>query len=198
MPTVYLIRHGAIVNPKHILKGRLPGFPLNKKGDALALAAAKLISEPVKTVFASPLLRCQQTGEIIAKYKNCPVVTLQDLNEWETQWTGMPENACVRSKEWNTFLLDPEHYPITEMYPAMQARMLHAYRHILKSNPRSVSVAVSHGDPICALVSVLEGKKNAEYRSGGYPTMGGVVRIVAKNKTDVRPRVDWLTEQEKD
>lgn len=198
MPTVYLVRHGAIVNPKHVIKGRLAGFPLSKEGQNLALAAAKLIPESVKKVFTSPLLRTKQTAEIIAQEKNCPVIVLEDLNEWETQWTGMNEETCVRSKEWNAFLLDPEHCSITEMYPAMRARMLNAYRHILKTNPSSVSVAVSHGDPIGALVSALEGKKIAEYRSGGYPRMGGVVRIVAKNKTDLRPKITWLTKSEEE
>lgn len=67
--TVHLLRHGEVHNPGGVLYGRLDGFRLSERGQAMAvrvadhLSGATPVSErhDVVHVVASPLQRAQET-----------------------------------------------------------------------------------------------------------------------------------------
>src|SRR5262249_58111696 len=44
MTRVYLVRHADVENPRHILYGHLPGFPLSEHGRAQAAPVRRLAS----------------------------------------------------------------------------------------------------------------------------------------------------------
>src|SRR5690625_7279189 len=67
---VHLLRHGEVHNPGRILYGRIPGFYLSERGQAMAQRIADDFTErgaDVAHVVASPLLRAQQTATPLAR-----------------------------------------------------------------------------------------------------------------------------------
>ncbi len=78
---VYFVRHGeSEANVKRIHGG--PHHPLTEQGRKQAEFVAERCSKlPVQAVFASTMMRAQQTGEIIAKKLNLPLGTVEGFEE---------------------------------------------------------------------------------------------------------------------
>lgn len=78
-----VIRHGIAEDPSAVAKGQDDsGPPLSKEGKKMMKHVAIGLRELVKVdvIGASPLLRAQQTAQIVAKaYNDLPVVTVEDL-----------------------------------------------------------------------------------------------------------------------
>jgi len=94
---IYLIRHGEVENPKHILYGRLPGFHLSKQGKIeIQQTVMKLKSSKAKIlkIYTSPLERAVETAEIIAKAFNISpsnIIKEDRIIEVNTgKWEGCP------------------------------------------------------------------------------------------------------------
>jgi broad specificity phosphatase PhoE len=87
---IHLIRHGEVHNPRQILYGRLPGFPLSDRGRRQAGAAGLwLKGRPICAVFCSPMLRARQTAkEIIQHHNKLKLRTSTLLNEVCTSYEG--------------------------------------------------------------------------------------------------------------
>ena len=88
---IHLVRHGEVDNPKGILYGRLPGFALSERGHDMAERLGKHFSQaavPVRAVWASPLLRTQQTAEPIALECGRDILTEPRIIEAENYFTG--------------------------------------------------------------------------------------------------------------
>src|SRR5260370_24833249 len=80
--TVYLLRHGEVYNPRHVLYGRLPDFHLSDNGRLMADAAADFFADrDVVALFASPLERAQETAQPTAERKSLAIQTDQGLIE---------------------------------------------------------------------------------------------------------------------
>lgn len=66
---VYLVRHGAVLNPHGIRYGRLPGYGLSTEGVSQAKRAAAWLREyalrPVCVIVSSPLLRARETASLL-------------------------------------------------------------------------------------------------------------------------------------
>ena len=61
---LHLVRHGEVHNPDHILYGRLDGYHLSELGHRMAaLAAQSMTGAPITRLYASPLLRAQESAE---------------------------------------------------------------------------------------------------------------------------------------
>src|SRR5690242_20290484 len=89
MTTFYLIRHGSNDFYQRGLVGRKPGVHLNDLGrrEAIALADA-LAGEHLDAIFSSPLERCRETAEPLAKKISRPVRVAEALNEVDFgEWT---------------------------------------------------------------------------------------------------------------
>ena len=80
-----VIRHGIAENPSTVVATGQddPGPPLSKEGKQMmkgVAAGLRELVEKVDVIGASPLLRAQQTAQIIAKaYNDLPVATVEDL-----------------------------------------------------------------------------------------------------------------------
>lgn len=91
-----LIRHGQTQsNVEHALDTAYPGAPLNETGLAQADAlVAKLAGEPIEALYASTLIRAQQTAAPLARARGLDVVIDEGIREisagveeMSTDWT---------------------------------------------------------------------------------------------------------------
>src|ERR1700680_314953 len=80
---LYLVRHCDVRNPKGVLYGHLPDFPLSDKGVAQAHALGRYFAEKkIPQIYSSPLDRARETAEIIASYlDSVPIIYTDDLIE---------------------------------------------------------------------------------------------------------------------
>lgn len=89
--TIHLIRHGEVHNPRGILYGRLPRFPLNAKGFRQARSTGSVLRQyPIRALFSSPLLRARQTAREISRWNgNLAVHISALLNEVCSPYEGL-------------------------------------------------------------------------------------------------------------
>jgi broad specificity phosphatase PhoE len=155
--TVYLLRHGAYENPKAILHGRLPGFPLSAEGKkAVSLLAALLAKEPIIAVYSSRLTRSYQTAQIIAKKVHTKVIVDRRLLDVRTPLQGMPR-AYIDKLDSDFY--QPEYIRAGgESLEDIYKRMDSFIRSKVRQHTGREFVIVSHGDPIMSVVTRYEGK----------------------------------------
>lgn len=69
LTTIHLLRHGEVHNPDGVLYGRLPGFRLSERGEAMAERVGSVLSggEEIREIVCSPMLRTQQTAAPLAR-----------------------------------------------------------------------------------------------------------------------------------
>jgi probable phosphoglycerate mutase len=174
-PTVILlVRHGATETTGKELPGRAPGLHLSDQGREQAEgAAARIVSlaQPpaagngstaraarsrVAAVYSSPLERTRETAAPIAAALGLDVIPDEGLLELDMgTWTGMELKAAYKRKEWATIQRYPSGFtfPDGESFVAMQARMVTTLDRLRAAHPGKVVVAVSHADPIRAVVA---------------------------------------------
>ena len=93
---ISLVRHATVHNPSYLFYGRLPGFPLSKKGRfEAARSAAALKNLRIEGVFSSPLLRCRQTAAEILRY-HCHIKLKKSalITEIFTPFQGQPADIA--------------------------------------------------------------------------------------------------------
>ena len=90
--TVYLMRHGEVDNPTHILYGRLPGFYLSAAGEHQARSAGRWLADKNLTaIYTSPMERAQQSAGIVAGFLDSLTPAADDrLIEVLTPYQGRP------------------------------------------------------------------------------------------------------------
>ena len=149
MRTLYLIRHGQPLTDQRRTCGYAQDVPLSPEGrrqaEALALWAR---DKEIQAVYASPLLRCRQTADILAR-EYTPVYLEDDLREVDTgAWTGLtfeeikarwPAEYERRGRELGTF---PP--PGGESFHQAGARMERTITRLLAQSQGNLGV-VAHG-----------------------------------------------------
>jgi probable phosphoglycerate mutase len=161
--TVVLVRHGRTATTGRILPGRAPGLHLSEAGTAQAQAVAARIATLPKApgaVYASPLERATETAAPIAKALHLRVRTAPGLLECDFgDWTGARLSALRRRPEWRTVLGAPStfRFPRGESFSEMQTRTWDAVLELGGRHPGEAIVAVSHADPIKAIVATALG-----------------------------------------
>src|SRR5207248_2992356 len=86
MPRVYLVRHAEVENPRRVLYGHLPGFPLSERGRQQAEALGRSLRDRgIRRIAHSPLERAAETARIIAEQLpgRVPVAADRELREVE-------------------------------------------------------------------------------------------------------------------
>jgi probable phosphomutase (TIGR03848 family) len=167
-PTVVLlVRHGTTPTTGKVLPGRAPGLHLSDQGLAQAEAVAERISTltakehgaPV-AVYASPLERTSETARPIARALGLRVRSDRGLLECDFgDWTGKKLADLAKRPEWATVQRNPSgfRFPGGESFLEMQARMASALSRLVALHPGRTVVAVSHADPIKAVVAQAAG-----------------------------------------
>lgn len=160
--TVLFVRHGQTATTGKVLPGRAPGLHLSDTGRAQAEGAAERIGAVTKVaaVYASPLERTRETAAPIAKRLGHKVIVERDLLECDFgEWTGKELKALMKLPEWHTVQRYPTgfRFPGGESFPEMQTRMERAVDKMRAKHPGATVVAVSHADPIKAMVAAAVG-----------------------------------------
>lgn len=157
MTTVYLIRHGAYENPKQILHGRLPGFPLSAEGIRGAKKTAQyLVGKPIVAVYSSRLTRAYQTAEIIAKKFHKKVIVDRRLLDIRTPLQG--KSIAYIKKFDSDFYTENLIRAGGERLETVFARMDQCIRDTVRRHAGKYIVIVSHGDGIMSIFSRYSGK----------------------------------------
>jgi probable phosphoglycerate mutase len=160
---VLLVRHGQTATTGTKLPGRAKGLHLADKGREQADAAAARIApfaDKVAAVYASPLERTRETAAPIAKALGTRVRSSRGLLECDFgEWTGADLKALFKLPEWKQVQRYPSgfRFPGGESFVEMQTRITSTVDRFVIAHPGQVVVAVSHADPIKAVVAQAMG-----------------------------------------
>ncbi len=164
---VLLVRHGRTPTTGQVLPGRAKGLHLSEEGLAQAEEVAGRIGAladgerggPV-AVYASPLERTRETARPIARRLGLRVRSDRGLLECDFgEWTGAKLSDLAKKPEWATVQRNPSgfRFPGGESFLEMQTRMTSALARLAAHHPGQTVVAVSHADPIKAVVAQAAG-----------------------------------------
>jgi probable phosphomutase (TIGR03848 family) len=158
-PTVVLlVRHATTPTTGVKLPGRAPGLHLSDEGRRQADAVAGRLGKLAKlvAVYASPLERARETALPIARTRGLAVRIERDLAELDIgEWTGLSLKQASRKPEWEIIQRHPSgfRFPGGESFLEMQTRMTTALARLVARHRGDTIVAVSHADPIKAVVA---------------------------------------------
>ena len=158
-----LVRHGRTPTTGAVLPGRARGLHLSDAGRAQAEAVARRIAalpRPPTAVYASPMERAMETAAPIARGLRVRVRTEPGLVECDFgEWTGARLAALRRRKEWRHVQAAPStvRFPRGESFVELQARAWDAVAQLAARHAGETIVAVSHADPIKAVVAMALG-----------------------------------------
>ncbi len=168
MATVILVRHGRTsANVAGVLAGRTAGVRLDETGvEQAERTAARLAGVPLAALVSSPLERCRQTAQAVARAQGTAghpvrVATDRGLTECDYgEWQGRPLKDLAKEPLWKVVQTQPSAatFPGGESLSAMQARGVEAVRRRdaaveQEHGPGAVWAAVSHGDLVKALLA---------------------------------------------
>jgi probable phosphoglycerate mutase len=159
---VLLVRHAVTPTTGKVLPGRAPGLHLSEEGRRQAAAVARRLAAgpAIAAVYCSPLERARETAEPIARARGLAVRVERGLLECDVgAWTGASLRRLARRREWRVVQRHPSgfRFPDGESFVEMQSRMAGAVRALVERHPGRAIVAVSHADPIKALLAHVLG-----------------------------------------
>ena len=142
--TLYLMRHGEVHNPAHILYGRMPGFFLSEAGQSQAHAAGAWLADKALTaIYASPMERARQTADIVASYlPELSPTTDERIIEVSTPYEGQPI-ADLAAMGWDLYT---GNQPPHEVPGTVLTRVLDFFDFIVERRHGQSVAAVAHGD----------------------------------------------------
>ena len=163
MTLVLIVRHGLTASTGTALTGWTPGISLDDRGKAQASAVgARLAGLPIDAIISSPLDRCRETAEAIARARNGTALPVQlDDRVGECHygdWTGQPLRKLAKDPLWPVVQAHPSAVrfpgPAGESMVDMQARAVSALRDWNQRLGRdAVYVVCSHGDVIKSILT---------------------------------------------
>lgn len=150
--TVHLVRHGEVHNPEGILYGRLPGYRLSERGEAMARRLAEHFAQAdVVLVVASPLERAQQTARPVAEAHGLELGTderlIEAANHFQGMTFGVGDGSLRHPRHWPK-LWNPFRPSWGEPYREQVARMMAAVHAARERAAGHEAVLVSHQLPI--------------------------------------------------
>lgn len=158
-PTLVLfVRHGHTPTTGKVLPGRAGGLHLSDDGRAQAEKVAERLSglAKVDAVYSSPLERTRETAAPIAAARGLKVKTDRGLLEADIgDWTGWELKAARKAPEWKVVQGHPSgfRFPGGESFLEIQSRMVATVDRLRAAHPGGAVVAVSHADPIKAVLA---------------------------------------------
>ena len=160
-PTLILfVRHGQTPTTGVELYGRKPGVHLSELGLSQAESVAERISEMnqrgIAAIYSSPLVRTRETATPISNALGIPIKQSRGLIELDVgDWTGRKLNQLRKLKAWSTVQKCPSgfRFPNGESFVEMQTRISQTVDGFVSEHPGATVVAVSHADPIRALIA---------------------------------------------
>lgn len=157
---VLLVRHGLTATTGGVLTGWTPGIPLDDRGRGQAAAlASRLAPVRLDAIISSPLERCAQTADAIARAAGLPVRQDERLGECRYgDWTGKPLKKLAKEPLWRVVQAHPSAVrfpgPDGESMLDMQHRAISAVRDWnAQLGAQAMYLICSHGDVIKALLA---------------------------------------------
>jgi broad specificity phosphatase PhoE len=141
---------------------RGPGPSLSDEGRAQAEQAAHHIASwlaqwpAIAALYSSPLRRTRETAGILAKHLDRQVLEVPELADCDTgDWAGQELKQLAKKPEWATVVHHPSDFcfPGGETLAGMASRVVGAAKRLAGAHPGSTVVAVSHADPIKAVLA---------------------------------------------
>ena len=162
---VLFVRHATTPSTGRVLPGRAPGLHLAESGQEQAARLADRLAAwapsngsrpPIAAIYASPLERTRETAAPLARALGVRVRVVRGLTECDFgEWTGAELKKLMKLPEWTTVQRYPSgfRFPGGESFSGMQARVVDAVADLRRRHPGETIVAVSHADPIKAVVA---------------------------------------------
>jgi probable phosphoglycerate mutase len=156
-----LVRHALTDVTGKRLSGSLPGFHLSAEGREQAERLGERL-RPIRltAIYSSPLERCVETAEALARGRNLQIRRLPDLDEvGYGQWSGRSLTQLARTSLWKRLQQSPSsvRFPGGETLSEVQARAAAALEGIASRSPRGVIAVVTHADVIRLLLAHFAG-----------------------------------------
>jgi probable phosphomutase (TIGR03848 family) len=152
MTLLLLIRHALTDATGNRLYGTSPGIHLSGEGwEQADRLADRLSAVRLAAIYSSPLERCMETAEAVAKGRGLEIQILPDLGEVEYgEWTGRSFKAVRRTALWRRVheLPSSVRFPGGQSLGEVMERGVRALEMIATRHPRRVVATVSHGDVI--------------------------------------------------
>ena len=160
---IHLVRHGEVFNPDGVLYGRLPGFHLSELGKKMAAAAAgELTGHPITAVYASPLLRAQESAQPWSEAFDLPIQTddrlIEPTNKFEGGVYEFGPKVLLHPKIW-PWVANPLKPSWGEPYTDVITRMFAAIDDAWAAAESGEIVMVSHQMPIVMVQRAVAGKR---------------------------------------
>lgn len=159
---LYLIRHGEVETQYHkVFGGSVIDMALSPLGHQQAEALARWMGDSrLDAIYASPMLRVQQTIAPLLARRGLQPIVMPDLREvhfgaWTgLRWDEVKEKFGVHAFDWLE-IIDGPGIPDGETGAALKQRVQPCLQQILDDNPhRSVAIAC-HGGIIRIMLSLL-------------------------------------------
>jgi broad specificity phosphatase PhoE len=161
MAMLILVRHVEHVVQKEVLLGRTHDAPFTERGkEQLALLAESLRHQHVTAIHSSPRRRALDTAAAIAAAHEMTVEIRQELDELNYgEWSGRRLHDLARDPQWRRWNKRRSAWrpPNGESMRDVQARMLRYASEIGGAGPGETIVAVTHAEPIRALLLYVAG-----------------------------------------
>ena len=153
MATIILVRHGENEwVKKHRLAGWIEGVHLNENGRKQAEDVAQRLKDvEVSTLYSSPVTRCMETAEYIAKVQNLPIQELPEVGEVRYgKWEGKKIAKLARKPLWRVVQFFPSRltFPEGEALREVQFRAIQALEALSEKHQNETIVICSHADLI--------------------------------------------------
>jgi broad specificity phosphatase PhoE len=155
---IFLVRHGETIGDVEDRYGGSYDDHLTDLGKKqLAVTATNLVSQGIEVIFVSPLIRAQESAEIISSKIECPVEILNGLEERSygvlgglTKAEASEKYSEVVEAHKDPLNTDPE----GESYDDFRNRVLDTFQQINQKEYRTIAI-VSHGGPIKQILAHL-------------------------------------------
>mgnify|MGYP001025551999 FL=1 len=158
MTTLLLVRHGLTDLTGSVLAGWTPGVSLSERGRTqVEELAGRLRDLPLDAIVSSPLERCRETAEAVARGRDLRVAVDERFGEvGYGEWTGRRLEDLAKEPLWRVVQTHPSAaaFPGGESLAAMQHRAVAAVRDWnARLGEKAVYLVCSHGDVIKAIVA---------------------------------------------
>lgn len=194
---IHFVRHGLVRNPAKVFYGRLPQFALSEEGIQQAQAASVFFRRrPLTAIYSSPMLRSQQTAEIIQKqHHELPITISELINEIHTAHEGRPLSE-LETMNWEFY------ENVTDPYESPEDIFQRLYQFVseVRAHHQDEEVAaVSHGDIICFAMTWAMGwpitgeSKRRFAQERNYPTTASITTLTFDDDDpDAVPSMNYM------
>ena len=165
---VYLVRHGEVSNPNHVVYGDLPGFHLSSAGvQQVHRTGINLADVDIDLVLTSPLARAVETAHAIAcRHGLVPKIDARltesgQFPHWTgNRWASIPS---LFPGELESYLEDADSAGGSELLSEVARRYASVVQDATNDGHTAI-VIVGHQDPIQAARLLLTGRDLDELR----------------------------------